>query len=45
LLIDGAVLGMGIVLADIFPLRDKLAILGLLIAGVIIFYLFWSHRP
>lgn len=45
LLVDGVLLGLGLVVATLFPLRDQLAILVLLIVALIIAFLFWRNRP
>jgi hypothetical protein len=45
LIVDGALIGLGLVVADFFPLRDQLGILLLLIAALVIAYLFWRNRP
>lgn len=45
LLLDGVLLGLGLVVATSLPLRDQLGILLLLIAAAVIAYLFWDNRP
>lgn len=45
LLLDGVLLGLGLVVATSFPLHDQLGILLLLIAAAVIAYLFWDNRP
>lgn len=45
LLVDGVAIGLGLVVAELFPLRDQLGALGLLIVALAIAYLFWRNRP